>query len=123
MILPSHGTYPTYFREFSFTFNPLNTSGVYNTAETPGGIHAGSGLLYAAFTVDRSLLASPYQLHFDLYNTIFKRGDTDVNNFAPFSHDAGTTTRGVPEPSTALLLGVGLLGFGLWQRRRASLSA
>ena len=120
--LAPHGTYPTYFREFVFTFNPLNTSSVYNTALTPGGIQAGTGLLYAAFTVDRSLLNSPYQLHFDLYNESFKlrTGDTDVNRFAPFSHDAGTTTRGVPEPSTALLMGVGLLGFGVWQRKRAA---
>lgn len=121
--LASHGMYPTYFREFSFTFNPLNTSGVYNTAETPGGIHAGSGLLYAAFQVDRSLLNSPYQLHFDLYSESFRNGDTDINKFAPFSHDAGTTTRGVPEPSVALLMGIGLVGLGLWQRSRASQSA
>jgi PEP-CTERM motif len=118
--LPSHGTYPTYFGEFSFTFSSANTSGIYNVQDDPGGIHAGSGLLYAAFTVDRSLLASPYQLHFDLYNESFRRGDTDVNKFAPFSHDAGTTTRGVPEPSAALLLGIGLVGFGVWQRRRAA---
>lgn len=115
--LPSHGTFPTYFREFSFTFNSLNTSGVYNTQDSPGGIQSGSGLLYAAFQVDRTLLNSPYQLHFDLYNESFKRGDTDVNKFAPFSHDAGTTTRGVPEPSTLLLLGSGLVGIGVWRRK------
>lgn len=120
--LASHGTFPTYFREFSFTFNPLNTSGIYNTQDNPGGIQSGSGLLYAAFQVDRTLLNSPYQLHFDLYNENFRNGDTDVNKFAPFSHDAGTTTRGVPEPSAALLLGIGLVGFGVWQRKRASQS-
>lgn len=123
--LAPHGIYPTYFREFEFTFNPANVSGVYNTAETSGGIQAGSGLLYAAFTVDTTLLRSPYQLHFDLYSERLLQGDVDVKNFAPFSHDAGTnsTTRGVPEPSVALLMGIGLIGFGLWQRSRASQSA
>lgn len=123
--LAPHGVYPTYFREFEFTFNPVNTSGIYNTAETSGGIQAGSGLLYAAFTVDTTLLRSPYQLHFDLYSERILQGDIDVKNFAPFSHDAGTnsTTRGVPEPNAALLMGIGLVGFGLWQRRRGSLLA
>ena len=120
--LAQHGVYPTYFSEFAFTFNPLNTSGVYDSQLNPGGIQAGSGLLYAAFQIDRSLLSSPYQLHFDLYNEKLRDGDIDIRYFAPFSHDAGTTS-GVPEPSAALLMGVGLLGFGLWQRRRASQSA
>lgn len=127
--LGPHGVFPTYFREFSFTFNSSFTSGLYNTESDRGGIRAGSGLLYAAFQVDRTLLNSPYQLHFDLYNQTFRTNkltgvvDTDVNKFAPFSHDAGTTTRSVPEPSAVLLMGVGLLGFWLWQRKSRSQSA
>ncbi len=118
--LAPHGVYPTYFREFSFTFNSSNTSGVYNTQLNPGGIHAGTGLLYAAFQVDRTLLSSPYQLHFDLYNEKFRNGDIDTAQFAPFSHDAGTTARGIPEPSGAWLLGLGVLGLALWQWRNPS---
>jgi hypothetical protein len=122
--LAQHGIYPTYFREVAFTFNSSNTSAEYNTADNLGGIHAGSGLLYAGFSIDRSLLASPYQLHFDLYNEslITRRGvtDIDVNRFAPFSHDAGTTTRNVPEPSSLLLMGAGLAGIGILRRKFAN---
>ena len=128
--LAPHGQYPTYFREFAFTFNPLQTASIYNTAETPGGITAnlgGNGLLYAAFQVDMTGMNPNYALHFDLYNERIGHcvpgcpTDLDVNYFAPFSHDAQTTTtRGVPEPSAALLLGIGLVVFGVWQRRRAA---
>ena len=131
--LAPHGQYPTFFREFAFTFNPLNTTGSYNTAETPGGITAnlgGTGFVYAAFQVDMTGMNPNYALHFDLYNERVGHcvpgcpTDRDVNYWAPFSHDAGTTnTRGVPEPSAALLLGIGLVGFGVWQRIRASQSA
>jgi PEP-CTERM motif-containing protein len=52
--------------------------------------------------------------YFDLYNTALKKGDEDVTEFAPFSHDAesraATPLQRVPEPNTVTLLATGGLG-------------
>lgn len=114
--LASHGTFPTYFKEFSFTFSASNTTGLYNTMDNPGGPVAGTGAYFAEFLVDSTGLTSG-NLHFDLYSEKLctngrgqcsGSGDIDVDQFAPFSHDAETTT--VPEPGSLSLLGFGLLG-------------
>ncbi|MFZ3063826.1 MAG: choice-of-anchor N protein [Nitrospirota bacterium] len=117
--LAKHGIFPTYFSEFEFQFSSANQIGLYNTQDraiSGGSIPtSGTGMYYAAFTIDTSLLDPNYVIHFDLYNTKLKKGgDIDVTQFAPFSHDAQSTA--VPEPSTVLLLGSGLVG--LWASRR-----
>ena len=116
--LPKHGIFPTYFSEFEFQFNSANQIGKYDTADRAinGDLVPtdGTGMYYAAFTIDTSLLDPNYVLHFDLYNTKLKGLDVDVTQFAPFSHDAQSAA--VPEPSTVLLLGSGLVG--LWASRR-----
>lgn len=116
--LPKHGIFPTYFSEFEFQFSDANQIGTYNTQDraiSGGSIPtSGTGMYYVAFTIDTSLLDPNYVLHFDLYNTKLKGLDVDVTQFAPFSHDAQSAA--VPEPSTVLLLGSGLIG--LWASRR-----
>jgi hypothetical protein len=112
--LASHGVFPTYFAEIKFKFDSTKTAAAYNTADHPGGLVAGPGTLdYRSWNIDTTGLTAGYALHFDLYNEALKDGDTDVNNFAPFSHDAvsgGTTTK-VPDTSTSVtLLGLALLG-------------
>jgi hypothetical protein len=113
--LPGHGIYDTYFVEFAFQFQATNTALTYNSQDSPGGLtpDASGQTFYASFVGDTSLLAAGYALHFDLYDVYVancgKFGfpgceDIDVDHFAPFSHDAGTTTNRVPAPSTGLLM-------------------
>lgn len=128
--LPSHGVFPTYFKEVGFSFLSSNQSDEFNTQEHPGwGPQSGSGMYYRLFNIDISNLATGYAIHFDLYNTTLctksknncaGKNDTDLTKFAPFSHDAQSMTSvppppppAIPEPETyaMLLAGLGLLGF------------
>jgi len=128
--LPSHGVYDTYYLQTPFTFTDdlAHRADPYNTADATGSTPSYSGgdyMLYQAFTVDRSALSDLYELHFDLGSTVLvtnpRHGDDlQVDIFAPFSHDAGTTNR-VPEPGTVILMGTGLLGLALLARRHERL--
>lgn len=111
--LSSHGVYETHFLEIEFLFSDLLTTGLVNTQDDPDHVPTGAGddLFYRGFAVDVSNLLPDFGLHFDLYNTSLKDGDVDVDNFAPFSHDAGTgtSTATVPEPRSLIILALALL--------------
>jgi len=116
--LPSHGIFDTAYMEFAFDFLESDTVGTYNTMDDPGGFGSfpGDGTYYAAFDVDTSLLDSDVIIHFDLYSKVWNgnKGVLEIDKFAPFSHDA----QSVPEPATMLLLGSGLLGMGVFGRKK-----
>lgn len=121
--LSKHCIFPTYFAEFGFQFSPTNKTAVYNTADDTGmGLSSitSGWMYYSAFTIDTSLLAPGYSLHFDLYNKKAKNcitgQDCDITQFAPFSHDAQSSPSSVPEPATLILLGAGFIGLGVIKR-------
>lgn len=112
--LSPHGVFPTLYAEFEFNFVSGQTAAAVNTQDVTGSdptLNPGASLYYKLFDVDLSNLADGFGLHFDLYNTkVRTSSDIDIKDFAPFSHDAASSeTREVPEPTTLMLLGLGML--------------
>lgn len=68
--LQTHGVFPTYFTERSFSFSLADISGKFNTADHPSyGPQSGAGMYFKKFDIDVSNLDPNYSIHFDLYNT------------------------------------------------------
>jgi hypothetical protein len=134
--LAPHGVYPAWFREFEFTFSPSDRTTTYDSALNPGGINPSSigKTFFHEFLIDTSHLNPNYVVHFDLYSAKLRNCatperrlypgadcvDTDIKEFAPFSHDAESSPP-VPEPASILLFGSGLAAAGVrkYRQRRA----
>jgi hypothetical protein len=109
--LSKHGIFETFFCETGFKFNSADKAVLYNTQDLPGQgptLASSGSFYYKKFDIDVSGLKPGYTVHFDLYNERLCKGDIDVNKFAPFSHDAEIRKHTIPEPSSLLLLLLGL---------------
>jgi len=124
--LAPHDIFPTYFREFTFNFDPNNRTTSYNTRDNTGGLdpNPNGESYFATFAVDTRLLDPRYVIHFDMYNEKYLQcartptscTDVDIDRFAPFSKDAESAP--VPEPATLLLLGSGVVAGAVRKRRQ-----
>lgn len=117
-ILGGHGVFETLFLEVGFYFDPQITRSDVNVQTSPGTdptTNPGDAIAYVPFAVDTSGLLDGFELHFDLYNiNVKKNGDITLGDFAPFSHDAGTSGDTppfvrVPEPGTLAIFSLGLV--------------
>jgi hypothetical protein len=116
--LPPHGVYPTWFAEAH--------TGYYGLGDMVGDVQPGPDFWdpslggpgpanrLGEFKVFSLSISAPLYtgIHFDAYTL---DGDV-IDDFAPFSHDAGATI--VPEPGTIVLMGTGLIGIGIFRFRR-----
>jgi hypothetical protein len=126
--LGKHSIFETFFAEFEFKFDPLSQYATVNVQDDPGtALASGTGSYVIEFEIDATNLSGsvdgqPIGLHFDLYSSKVKDGDTDVDDFAPFSHDAeyrpptggGGGSGEIPEPaSVAIWTLLGVIGLAV----------
>ncbi|MCK4375157.1 MAG: choice-of-anchor N protein [Candidatus Brocadiae bacterium] len=120
---PDHGIYPARFwavdlSQFLYPDTSPSFLDVENAGETvmdyiPGGTGVDQGDIQY-FEISFSPINFFFALHFDLIG--FATNTWTKWKFAPFSHDADAG--GIPEPTTAVLLAVGVVGLAARRFRR-----
>ncbi len=128
--LGEHDVFDTYFAEIPVNFSEADTVTTYNVQDNPGGAlidQYGEGSFFATIQVNIEGLVSGLALHFDLFKLSNINGQTNLDYFAPFSHDATVYPEltavyrervNVPEPGSVATLGTGLMIFWFVARRK-----
>ena len=120
--LAGHSVFSTYYEVYAFDFD--GSLGLIENTQ-PSGSGSGQGYTESIMVQINSLIEGVEGVHFDLFtvegdgvwNPLDPENDKKlVYAFAPFSHDAEY----VPEPATAALLLLGLIGFRITRRRQSS---
>lgn len=120
--LAKHGIFPAWFTEFN-AGDFADMGGLGNTNQDDANLNSepfwfptdgyiGSSNHRGEFKKFTITLSNTGAVHFDAY-TLLSSGKID--KFAPFSHDA----EAVPEPTTAILFGLGMGGAALVRRFRS----
>jgi hypothetical protein len=133
--LPPHGIFDTWYTYFDFNFlDPDNNFSVFNVEPSSGGSVSGTvGGFRDDFRIGASGPGSNAFYHFDLVDVnSFNANQGRFSDSAPPSHDAQGNLQGgppqgnptaTPEPSTMVLIFVGMVAYLLVGTRRRKLAA
>lgn len=107
--MPAHGIFPaSYVTQHVADNSPLDPNDWFPVQDYIAGSDGGTDIY--GYMWGFNIQTTYSYLHFDAFG--FYDDQFGKRVFAPFSHDAEM----VPEPATALLMGLGLMGAGIYRR-------